>query len=144
MKDVKQENKSLLVKYLICFGVAALITVMVFAIKGFFTDSWANNLQVLSDGFCVSGALMIMFAGLMFISGEGGFIGIGFVIRNVVLTFVPMGRAKHELYKDYRERKLSEIKKSTDHCVLFVGLAFLAIGIIFTVIWYVKFYNITG
>lgn len=138
---MKQENKALLIKYITCFCIASFITFIVFWSKGFFTDSIAVNVQILSDGFFVSGALMTLFAGMMFISGEGALIGIGFVLRNAFLTFIPMGRKKQELYAQYRERKLKEIKKSSDHCILITGLTFLLIGIVFTVIWYAKFYN---
>lgn len=141
---MKQENKALLRKYIICFGIASLITFIVFWIKGFFTDSIAVNIQILSDGFSVSGVLLLLFAGMMFISGEGALIGIGFVLKNVAQAFIPMGRKNHELYAQYRERKLGKIKKSGDKCILVTGLFFLFIGIIFTVIWYVKFYDITG
>ncbi len=136
-----QEKKKLLLKYLVCFGVASLIAVAVFAIDGFFTDDIAVNMQILSDGFSVAGILMLLFAGMLFISSEGALIGIGFVMRNVVLAFIPMGRTKHELYAKYRERKLAELKKQSDHCVLFTGLLFLVIGIAFSVIWYMNFYQ---
>lgn len=141
---MKQEKKTLLIKYLVCFGVASLITLVVFWIKGFFTDSLAVNIQILADGFFVSGILLTMFAGMLFISGEGALIGIGFVLRNVVQAFLPMGRKNHELYAQYRERKLSERKKSADHCILVVGLIFLFLGIVFTVIWYTNFYNMAA
>ena len=107
---MKKENKSLWIKWLICFGVASLITLGVFFIKNFFTDNIGRNIQVLADGFSVSGLLMTMFAGLLFVSGEGAFIGIGFIMRSVALTFIPMGRKMHELYRDYRERKVKELK----------------------------------
>ena len=139
---MKDENKALLIKYIICFGVASLITLGVFGIKGFFTDSLAVNIQILADGFFVSGILLTLFAGMLFISGEGGLIGIGFVLRNIVQAFTPMGRKNHEFYAQYRERKLKSIKKSGDHCILVTGLFFLIVGITFTVIWYVNFYNI--
>ena len=139
---MKQEKKAILTKYGICFGVATLITVIVFWMKGFFTDSLAVNVQILSDGFSVSGILLLLFAGMMFISGEGALIGIGFVLRNIVQAFLPMGRKNHEFYAQYRERKLAEIKKSNDHCILVTGFVFLLIGIIFTAVWYVKFYNV--
>lgn len=139
---MKQENKSLLIKYIVCFCVASLIAFAVIWIKGFFTDSVAVNIQILSDAFFVPGILLTMFAGMMFISGEGALIGIGYVLRNVVLTFIPMGRAKQERYADYRERKLKQTKKDSDNCILVVGLLFLFIGIIFTAVWYVNFYNI--
>jgi hypothetical protein len=139
---VKQENKALLTKYTVCFVVASLITLAVFGMKGFFTHSTAVNIQILSDGFTVSGILLTLFAGMLFISGEGALLGIGFIAKSVILTFIPGGRARHEKYADYRARKLEGMKKSTDHCILFTGLAFLIIGIIFNVIWYVNFYNI--
>ena len=138
---MKKENKALLVKYMICFAVASLITVAVFWSKGFFAHSVGVNIQILADGFFVSGILMTLFAGLMFVSGEGALLGIGFVLRSVILTFIPMGRVKHELYADYRERKLKEMKKNKDSSILVTGLLFLAIGIVFNVIWYVNFYN---
>ena len=143
---MQQEKKQLLMKYLICFVVASLITVGVFWIRGFFTDNVGVNLQILSDGFFVSGILFLMFAGMLFISSEGALIGISFVLRNIVLMFIPMGRKQHEFYAQYRERKLAEkhVKSSSDHCILVVGLVFLAISIVFTVIWYTNFYNVTG
>ena len=136
------EKKPLLKKYIICFIIASLLTVGVFAIKGFFTDSIAVNIQILSDGFTVSGLMFLFFAGMMFVSGEGALIGVTFVFRNVVLWFVPGGRFRQETYRDYRERKISEAKKSGDHCVSLTGLLFFAIGVVFTVIWYTNFYNI--
>ena len=140
---MKRESSSLLIKYIVCICIAALITVGIFAIEGFFTSDLARNIQVLGDGFTVSGVLFTLFAGMLFISSEGALVGIGFVVRNAILTFFPMGRLKHERYADYRERKMKEIKKSGDHCILVTGLVFLAIGIIFTVIWYLNFYNVT-
>lgn len=138
---VKQETKVTLTKYAICFGIEALIAFLVIWSKGFFTQSTAVNIQILSDAFFVSGVLMTLFAGMLYVSSEGALIGIGFVLRNAVLAFIPMGRAKHERYADYRERKLSEAKKKNDRCILVTGLFFLVIGIVFTVIWYVKFYH---
>ncbi len=140
---MKQKNKALLTKYIVCFCIASLITFIVFWIKGFFTDSIAVNIQILSDGFTVSGILLLLYAGMIFVSSDGALIGIGFVLRNAFLTFIPMGRSKQERYADYRERKLKNIKKSGDGCVLITGLLFFLIGIIFTVIWYCNFYNIS-
>jgi len=63
-------------------------------------------------------------------------------LRNVVLAFIPMGRARHEVYADYRARKLGSAKKSNNHYALVTGLIFLFIGIVFTVIWYAAFYHV--
>ena len=135
------EKKNLLLKYAVCIGIALLITVAVFWSKGFFTDSAAVNIQILSDGFFVSGIVVSAVAGLLFVSGEGMFISVGFVLRNVALIFIPGGRKKHERYKDYRARKLEGLKKEGDYCILVTGLSFLALGVLFSVIWYTNFYQ---
>ena len=139
---MKQENKEKLIKYAVCFGIEVVIAFLVIWSKGFFTDSAAVNLQILADAFFVAGILMTLFAGMLFISGEGALIGIGFVLRNVVLAFIPMGRARHELYADYRARKLSEARERDNSSILVTGLFFLTIGVILTALWYVTFYNV--
>ncbi len=139
---MKQENKEKLIKYAVCFGIEVVIAFLVIWSKGFFTDSAAVNLQILADAFFVAGILMTLFAGMLFISGEGALIGIGFVLRNVVLAFIPMGRARHELYADYRARKLSEARERDNSSILVTGLFFLIVGVILTAIWYVTFYNV--
>ena len=137
---MEQEKKKKLIGYTVNFVIASVITLTVFAIKGFFTDSLAVNLQILSDGFVVSGLILLAFAGMLFISGEGGLIGIGFVLRNVLLDFLPMGRMKQEVYAKYRERKMKELKEHRDICTPVVGLIVFSIGVLFTVIWYFNFY----
>ena len=131
----------MLKKYGVCFAIASLITLGVFAIKGFFTDSVSVNIQILSDGFFISGILFLFVAGMMFVSGEGGLIGIGFIMRSVAQIFIPGGRKKHEVYAKYRERKMSEIKKSGDSCILVTGVIFFLISVIFTIIWHTCFYS---
>lgn len=138
---MEQEKRKLLIKYLVCFVIASLIALAVFWIKGFFTDSLSVNLQILADGFVVSGLMLLAFAGMMYISSEGGLIGVSFILRNVVLAFIPLGRLKHEVYAKYRERKMKELKQNRNASALLVGLLFLFVGILFTVIWYVKFYR---
>ena len=138
---MKQETKVKLRNYGICVAVEVLIAFLVIWSKGFFTDRASVNVQILADAFFVSGILMTLFAGMMYVSSEGALIGIGFILRNVVLFFVPMGRTKHELYADYRERKLKEAKKHDTRCILVTGLIFLFIGIALTVIWNMVFYN---
>ena len=139
---MKQETKEALRNYGICVGVEALIAFLVIWSKGFFTESAAVNLQIWSDAFFVSGILMSLFAGMAYISGEGALIGISFVLRNAVLTFIPMGRAKQERYADYRERKLRQAKKRDNRYILVTGLIFLFIGVALTAIWYAAFYNV--
>ena len=142
VKTVDQETKVTIRKYAICVGIELLIAFLVIWSKGFFTDNLATNIATLADAFFVSGILMTLFACMMYVSGEGALIGIGFVLRNAVLTFIPMGRAKQERYADYRARKLGAAKKHSNRHILVTGLVFLIIGIIFNVIWSAAFYNV--
>ena len=139
---MREETKASLIKYAVCVGIELVIAFLVIWSKGFFTHSLAVNIQILSDAFFVSGILMTLFACMMYVSGEGALIGISFVLRNAVLTFIPMGRAKQERYADYRARKLGEAKKRSNRHILVTGLIFLFIGIVFTVIWSEMFYNV--
>ncbi len=128
-------------KYAVSIGVELLMAFLVVMSKGFFSESPSVNVQILADAFFVPGVLMTLFAGMMFISGEGGLIGIGFVIRNAVLSLIPMGRAKHEVYADYRARKMAKAKKGGVRYVLLPGLAFLAIGIALSCYWSTAYYS---
>ena len=139
---MKQENRSSFIKYAVCVGIELVIAFLVIWSKGFFTDRAAVNLQILSDAFFVAGILMTLFAGMLYVSSEGALVGIGFVLRNVVLTFIPMGRARQERYADYRERKRREMKKNNEIGILITGLFFLAVGIVLTLIWYSNYYVI--
>jgi len=139
---LEQEKKVTFRNYAICVGIEVLIAFLVIWSKGFFTKSAAVNIQILADAFFVAGILMTLFAGMLYVSGEGALIGIGFVLRNAVLTFIPMGRARQERYADYRARKIKEAKKHNDRCILVTGVIFLFIGIVFTVIWSIAFYHV--
>lgn len=139
---MEQETKVTLRNYAICIAVELLIGFLVIWSKGFFTQSTAVNLQILADAFFVAGIMMTLVAGLIFVSREGGLIGIGYVMKSAFLFFIPMGRAKWERYGDYRERKLERIKDRNCGCVLVTGLVFLFIGIVLTLIWYRLFYHV--
>jgi hypothetical protein len=140
---VKQGFKALLTRYGICFGVASLIAFVVFWINGFFTHSAAVNLQIVADGISIAGLLLLLFAAMMYVSGEGGLLGIGYVMQCVIQAFVPMGRKNHESYASYRERKIGRIKKPGDNCIFITGFIFFVVGIILLFIWNSKFNNVS-
>ena len=139
---MKQETKKILRNFGIYAGIEVLIGFLVVWAKGFFTDSPAVNLQITADAFFVAGIMMTLFAGMVFVSNEGGLISIGYLLKSAFLIFVPMGRLRHEKFPDYRERKMAERKKLKISCPLITGLVFLFVGVLLTVIWYLVFYNV--
>ena len=139
---MKQETRRTLRNYAICVAVELVIAILVIWSKGFFAHSGAVNLQIAADAFFVAGILMTLFAGLMYVSGEGALVGVQYVLRNAILIFFPMGRARIEPYRDYRERKMAALKDKQNTSVLITGLIFLSIGLVLTFIWYKRFYQI--
>jgi hypothetical protein len=117
--------------------VAAGIVVIVFAIKGFFTDNAKTNIQLLHDAFFSTGALMMLFSGMLFIADEGGFLAITYILGRAIKTFIPFGRLQDETYAQYRERKTGKKEKnSPTGSVFFTGLFFFLISLLFLAIWY--------
>ena len=72
-----EKQRPAIIKYAICVGIELLIGFLVIWSKGFFVHSPAVNLQILADAFFVPGVLTTLFAGLLYVSGEGALIGIG-------------------------------------------------------------------
>ncbi len=133
---MEEQNKSLLKRYGVCFFIASLCILTVFAIKGFFTADLKHNMQVLADAFFATGALFMLFYGLIFVSGEGALLGIGYALRVAFRALIPFARKRHETYAQYRERKTGDRKGNRDGCIFFTGLFFFLISFIFLFIWY--------
>ena len=133
---MEQDKKKAWIKYLICFCVGVGIILIVFAIKGFSFGDAKNSMQLLHDAFFSAGALIMLFAALMFLSGEGAFWGIGYAFRGLARIFIPSLRQNHETYAQYRERKAAKPKEKGDHALFFTGLFFFLVSLIFLIIWY--------
>lgn len=131
-----KDKKTLWKRYLTCFGVAIFIAFLVLFIKGFFKDTAKENMQILTDAFFTSGLLLVLFSGLMYVSGEGAFIGIGYALKRAVRMFIPTGNRHDETYAEYREKKTGGEKKTGDGCLFLTGVFFVLVSLIFFVIWY--------
>lgn len=131
-----QEKKKVLLKYLACFGIASAMLFIFFAIKGFDFGGLKSALQLLCDAFFVVGALWLLFAGFVYVSGEGVFFGLGFAFKGMLGVFVPHLRDNRETFRQYRERKLEEHKSKVQGCIVITGLVLLAIGFILLIIWH--------
>ncbi len=132
-----KQKKAFWIQYIISFCVAAGIVLIVFAIKGFFTDNAKTNIQLLHDAFFSAGALLMLFSAMMFIADEGGFLGITYVFGRAIKALIPFGRLQDETYAQYRERKTGKKEKNTaTGSVFFTGLFFFVVSLIFLAIWY--------
>ena len=133
---VSEEKKSVWKTYLICSIVGVGIIVFAMFARNFAMETAKDWMHVLTDGFFAAGALLMLFYGLMYVSSEGAFLGVGYAMGRVVQALVPFVRKQHETYQQYRERKLSKSHKKGDGAVFFTGLIFFAISLVFLLIWY--------
>ena len=134
---MSERNKTLLLKYGITGGVcllmvaAHLIGANVLELKG------ADLVRVLSDAFTVPGLLCI-FSGLMiWLGNEGTFDGVGYVLSYAFHALLPGPWNKRESYKEYLERK-SGRKPLGYSFLLITGAVFLAVSLVFTVLFHMQ------
>ena len=136
---MSQRAKDLLIHCGITAGVGALIGVGVFAYRGGFqAEAPAQVLFALCDAFTVPGIFFLMISGLMFLSGEGAFDGVSFIVKQGVKTLIPGARTREEpeKYGDYVERRRAKGKPKGCACLFIVGLAYLLVSVILIVIYY--------
>ena len=133
---MEKDKKALLIRYIVCFCVACGMVLGVFALKGFFTETAKDNMQLLHDAFFTAGILMVLFSGMMFVAGEGAFLGVGYVLERAFKALIPLGRREHESYAQYRERKLGKKKVNSGTPIFLTGLLFVVVSIVFLIIWY--------
>lgn len=126
---MNSNKKSILIRFGVSFGVGLLLVFFAITMQGFFTDDLERNLTVLSNAFFVAGILMVCFCGLIFVSNEGAFLGVGFALGYAFKALIPFARKKHETYQEYCERKGGK-KKNNDICILITGLFFIAVCLI--------------
>lgn len=122
-------------KYLITFAVGVAFAIVVWAVGGLFkVTSYVALMGKISDGLFVSGVLLAGSGGLIASFNEGIFDGLSygmhglFGFRNIKKDSTP----KKESYYDYQKRKHAN-KKPVGHLV-FVGLSFVFVGVVFFLI----------
>ena len=130
------EKKNVWTRYIVCLIVGAVIVGFVFLLRGFYRDDAKQNIQLLNDAFFSAGALLMLFSGLLYVSGEGVFLGLGYVVGRAVKALIPISRKEHETYAQYRERKTGKKPSKGDHCLLITGLFYFLISLLFLAIWY--------
>ena len=132
---MSDDKKSTLIKYLICFCVTAALTFVILLIQGFFKETLKENMHVLHNAFFGSGALMMLFSGLVFVADEGAFLGIGYAFGRAAKALLPFLGKDHETYAEYRERKSGKKSKFGQLAIFLTGLLFLLVSLIFLWIW---------
>lgn len=126
-------------KYIITFAVGLVIAVMVFAEKDLLGQTDAKEaIRILSDGFLLSGVLITGMGLLIYVSNDGFFDIFSYGVKSFLLVFQrdPLKRRMDKSFYDYRIENL-EHKHGFRHIVI-VGIVFLLLAVIFTVVFKIK------
>ena len=134
----KQTIKKI-VAYVSSLLFCGLVTFLVLLINDYFSQTEIDQkLRFLCDGFTVSGLVLLIAAALGFLSKEGAFDGVGYVLKGILRFFIPTIALKQETYAEYRERRHSgENKMSLSVCFLICGGAYFVVGMIFFALFYI-------
>ena len=137
-KSITLENnskvKSTLIKYATAIGVAGIIAVFILWMRDFWNvEELSLQYHYLSDAFTIPGVLFIMFGCLLALSNEGSLDAIGFMLKRCIQMLNPFSKKEVQKYADY----VAGRKKVSGFAFLFfVGLLYLAIGVLFVILFY--------
>lgn len=134
---VSRDKKSWLIAYSVCFCIAISLAFVALLVQGFFADSVKENMKILHNAFFVSGGLLTLFSGLLYVSDGGAFLGVGYVLGRAVKGLFPFWGKDAETYAEYRERKIERKKAGFGKLpLLLTGIFFLLLSLIFLAVWY--------
>ena len=127
-------TKTRLLKYgitgAVCLGMVALYC----GLRDFAGMTAVERYRALCDGFTIPGLLALCLGGLIWVSNDGFFYGLGYCLRIAGNALIP-GRRKSETYYDYVQRQRE--KKITGYGFLFLcGGVCMAIAMVFLVLFY--------
>ena len=133
---MKEKIIQLAKKYLICFGIMAIITVIMVISFGYSSDdSLAVKYTILSDSFFVPGIIMLLVGLLIWVSTTGFFDALAYGATVFIKGFTRFKRTERfERFYEYKERK-AEGRGFTHGYLLISGLVYLLIGVVFTMLF---------
>lgn len=124
-------------KYLIQIGIGLIFAIgIAFYRMPQMEEGTAGVMMAVSDGFTVIGLLYVGIGGLLFASSTGFFDFLGYAFQRGASVFFPRFEQGIENYYEYKVKKQEERKEFSLKSTLLIGLGFVGIAVIFTVLWY--------
>jgi len=120
--------------YLICIAIGAAVSLVIILAYQIWNMKTVEQIRLLGDAFLVAGVLLAGVGLLVFASNGGVFDMLTYaVIRFFDLFRKNVKNPKYKDYYEYREAKKGRRKKMA--FMLIVGLGYVAIAVIFGIIW---------
>lgn len=132
-----EKFKKIIIKYGISLVVGAALVLLFLDLNGFYVaETILEKYKLLADAFTIPGVVFIMVAALVWVSTTGFFDILSYALGRAFRALVPGGAARSpESYHDYKEKK-AEARFSGYSFILYTGIIFLVIGIVFTVLFF--------
>ena len=131
-------TKKMLIKSLIVTGIGVVAFLVVMWLRDFFAqESLAEKYRILADAACIPGAVLVSAAGIVWVSMDGLFDMLGYAMSRVGGTLIPGAKMNSDTFYDYKVKKVekrADKDKTTLFTFLFVGIGFLLISVVFTVL----------
>lgn len=127
-------------KKLLVYGISAFVGVAIVVISICAKQIWAQPstvevMRILSDSCFLSGILLAGLGLLIVASNGGAFDMLAYAVRVFFLRFKrDINKRKYKDFYEYREEKKGE--KRSMAFLLIVGLVFIALAILFLVLYY--------
>lgn len=123
-------------KYIITSSIGLVVAILIVLSKDIFSQSEATKVyHILCDAFFVPGVCITCFGLLVFTSNEGTFDMIVYGTKKFFSLFKKdMSNEKHKTFYEYRVAQHE--KKFSFAYLLYVGLAFIVISLVFLIFYY--------
>lgn len=134
-----EKTKNRLLKYGITTVVTASVSVLIMYLNGLFeaTDI-LTRFKLLADAFTIPGVILLCIGALIWVSTDGMFDGLTYAAKRLGSLIPFYGKNyTHERYYDYVMRKRGK-RISGYGFIPIVGAAFVAIAVVFIVLYYVN------
>lgn len=131
------KNRSLIIKYAVTFAIGLLLSLGIFLLKDLFSQTEPIMIfSILSDGFFITGALLIGAGLIVLCTNQGLFDGLTYAFYTLFVTH-NWSRTKLEdkkSYVEYREDK-AEKRGGTPLYLIIVGAVFLTAAIVMLMLY---------
>ena len=141
-------EKQKIIRCAVYVAVGLLLAVAIAGLRGLFstpapdadgnvTERTATDvITILSDSFLVPGTLFAGIGGLSWAASKEAYDGLAYGMRTFFRSIIPGKVREHVSYYDYKKEK-AENRKPWDPVSLIVGAGFLALSLIFTLLFFI-------
>lgn len=132
---MKKQTKTLLIKYGCSIGACLVLSLWRIFSENVLAVELREQYRVIGDSFFLYGFLCFASGMMLWLSQEGAFDGVGYVLSYAWHAILPGTQKKRESYKDYLERQRGKDKIGFGFLIV-TGLLFILISAVFTILFH--------